>query len=235
MSVDLNKLMESYGTKGLVIGILIMILGWILNSKWFGDIWSNISERIIDWFIKKRSNSDIKQIKESDIINHDIFNYIDFWMYSKVPTFNFSTKYRTVVFRKYLSIYLKSYKDVLFDFISKNDYKDMDSAKLGKSFLDIINNIVYEYERECRKVGIPDIVIEKMKQKNNDTIQLLMDLIQSITGSQFYESDKNYLKVYSILNIILSVMENTISNSEDTCNSINGQLRGLSMDGEIEP
>ena len=33
--------------------------------------------------------------------------------------------------------------------------------------------------------------------------------------------------MYSILNILLSVLENTISNSEAVCNSINGQLKGL--------
>jgi hypothetical protein len=36
-------------------------------------------------------------------------------------------------------------------------------------------------------------------------------------------------KVYSILNIVLSILENTISGSESTCNSINGQLSGLSF------
>jgi hypothetical protein len=51
-------------------------------------------------------------------------------------------------------------------------------------------------------------------------------LIEGICNSQFYESEKNYLKVYSILNIILSILENTISNSEQTCNGINGQLKG---------
>ena len=40
-----------------------------------------------------------------------LFNYIDLWSYSKVPTIQFSTDYRTVVFRKYLTIFLKSYKE----------------------------------------------------------------------------------------------------------------------------
>jgi hypothetical protein len=71
-----------------------------------------------------------------------------------------------------------------------------------------------------------------MKAKNNDTIQLTIDLIEGITNSQFYESEKNLLKMYSILNIILSILENLISSSESVCNSINGQLKGMSiMDG----
>jgi len=74
-----------------------------------------------------------------------------------------------------------------------------------------------------------------MKAKNNDTIQLTIDLISNVSNSQFYESDDNLLKVYSILNIILSVLENTISNSEFVCNSINGQLSGLTtFDGGKE-
>ena len=43
-----------------------------------------------------------------------------------------------------------------------------------------------------------------MKLRNNDTITLTFDLIEGICGSQFYQSEKNFLKVYSILNILLS-------------------------------
>jgi len=74
-----------------------------------------------------------------------------------------------------------------------------------------------------------------MKLKNNDTIQLTIDLIQNISNSQFYQSENNFLKIYSILNIILSVLENTMSNSESVCNSINGSLKGLIFDGKKEP
>ncbi len=111
----------------------------------------------------------------------------------------------------------------------------MDKSELRKNLLNLINNVVYEYEKECRDVGIPDIIISKMKIKNNDTIQLTIDLIESISNSQFYQSEDNLLKAYSILNIMLSVLENAVSNSEVICNSINGQLKGLSMDGKKEP
>jgi hypothetical protein len=111
----------------------------------------------------------------------------------------------------------------------------MDSAKLRTTLLNLINSIVYDYEREAEEFGIPKVVIEKMKLKNNDTITLTIDLIEGVCSSQFYESDKNFLKVYSILNILLSVLENTISNSENVCNSINGQLKGLIFDGKKEP
>jgi hypothetical protein len=90
-----------------------------------------------------------------------------------------------------------------------------------------MNDIIYDYENDMRDIGIPQIIIEKMKVKNNDTINLIIDLMEGICNSTFYNSENNLLKVYSILNIILSVLENTISHSQATCNSINGQLKGL--------
>lgn len=236
MGIDLNKLLETYGLKGFLFGVIIMGFGAIIKTNWFSSTWTKLSDKLIEWFLSKKTKADeVKVINESDIQNHDIFNYIDFWMYSKIPTFQFSTEYRTVVFRKYLTIYLRCYKKGVSEFIKSGAYKTMDQAELWKSLLDMINHIVWDYEREVKEMGIPDIIISKMKQKNNDTIQLTIDLIESISNSQFYQSDNNFLKMYSILNIILSVLENTISHSEQTCNSINGQLKGLTMDGKKEP
>lgn len=228
MGIDLNKLLEAYGIKGFIFGVIIMGIGAIIKTSWFNNTWSKISDKLIEWFLSKKIKpEDVKPINESDIINHGIFNYIDFWMHSKIPTFQFSTEYRTVVFRRYLTIYLRCYKKGLYDFIKSVDYKHMGQAELRKIHFDLIDDIVMNYEKEAKEIGIPDIIISKMKLKNNDTIQLTIDIIESITYSQFYQSENNFLKMYSILNIILSVLENTVSNSESICNSINGQLRGM--------
>jgi len=236
MGLDFNKLIEIYGVKGLILSLLIIIGSSLIKSQWFNSIWSKISDKLIEYFLKRKTTDyDVKHIHESDIINHDIFNYIDLWMYSKVPTFQFSTEYRTVVFRKYLTIYLRCYKRELSDFVKSGEYKNMGQSTLWKSLLDMINHIVWNYEKECKEIGIPEVIITKMKLKNNESIQLTIDLINNISNSQFYESENNYLKVYSTLNIVLSVLENTISNSESICDSINGQLKGLSMDGKKEP
>ena len=184
------------------------------------------------WCISSVINNDIT---ESDILNHDIFNYIDFWLYSKIPTIQFSTEYRTEVFRKYLTIYLKKHKENIHKYITSKNFQEMDDNEIWKSILDLINRIIYDYEKEMMEVGIPDIVIQKMKVKNNDTVTLTIDLIEGICTSNFYKSDKNLLKVYSILNILLSILQNTIFSSESTCNSINGALQGLTFNGKTEP
>lgn len=234
---EISTLIEKYGVKGGILSIILLILIGAVKSDWFSDILGKISDKFVDRFMKSKVKevSHVRMITESDITNHDIFNYIDFWTYSKVPTFNFSTEYRTAVFRKYLSIYLKTYKSNISEFVNVKEYQDMDDPKIWKALLDLINRIIRDYEKEMEEVGITKIVIEKMKSKNNDTITLTIDLIEGICNSQFYSSDKNLLKVYSILNILLSVLENTISNSENVCNSINGALKGLKYDGKVEP
>lgn len=226
---DLIQLINQYGFSGTVVGIILIFLWLVIKSSWFSNIVSKITEYLLDLIIKNRSNnvSKVKSIAENDILNHDIFNYIDFWMYSKVPTFRFSTEYRTVVFRKYLQIFLKKHKENLKIYIDKKDFEKMENAELWTSLLSLINNIIYDYEKEMEKSGIPKVVIEKMKVRNNDTISLTIDLIEGVCNSQFYESEGNLLKIYSILNIMLSILENTISNSDTICNSINGQLKGM--------
>lgn len=228
MQIDLYRVISDYGLGGFIFVFLVIVVTAVIKSSWFSNWVSKMSNKIFNWLLKKR-NKDNYQISESDVINHDIFNYIDFWTYSKVPTFQFSTDYRTVIFKKYLTIYLKSYKKGLSEFIQKKDYQNMDKSKLWKCFLELTNKIVWDYEKECEEAGIPKIIVMKMKARNNDTITLTIDLIESISNSQFYEGEKNYLKVYSILNILLSILENTISNSEAICDSINGQLKGFSI------
>jgi len=237
-SLDVMKFLELYGLKGFLFLSIIVIMGSVIKSEWFGKWLSKVSDKFVERFMRNETKSidnQVRNITDSDITNHDIFNYIDFWMYSKVPTFQFSTEYRTAVFRKYLSIYLRNYKNDISSFVTSKKYQTMDQAEIWRDLLNLINTIVYDYEREMIEAGLPKIVVDKMKLKNNDTITLTIDLIEGICNSQFYTSDKNLLKVYSILNILLSVLENTISNSEEVCDSINGQLKGLKFDGKIEP
>jgi len=232
MNIDYSDLIAKYGFWGVALVIVLFFGGSLISSiKWssiFSSIWTKISDKFIEIFLRTKVKKDtLKSITESDIINHDIFNYIDFWTYSKIPTFQFSSEYRSVVFKKYLTIYLKNYKSELFTFIQSGEYKEMDQSQIWRSSINLINKIVSNYEAEMKENRIPDVIILKMKTKNNDTITLFLDLIEGVCNSSFYTSDKNYLKIYSILNILLSILENTITNSEGVCNNINGQLKGL--------
>ncbi len=235
---ELLKLTEKHGFRGLFVVFVIYSSISIFKSEWFINLMTKISDSFVERFMKNKTKnveSNIRKINDSDITNHDIFNYIDFWTYSKVPTFQFSTEYRTAVFRKYLTLYLKNYKKNIEKFVADKSYEKMDQPQILKAFLNLINQTVYDYEKEMLEAGITPIIIEKMKVKNNDNILLTIDLVEGVCSSQFYNSENNLLKIYSILNILLTVLETTINISEGVCNSINGQLKGLEFNGFIEP
>ena len=120
---DVISLFEKYGFASGVFTLFILLLIFAFKTTWVMTITSKISEKFVERFMKKKtkdisSTTNVKQITESDITNHDIFNYIDFWTYSKVPTFQFSTDYRTVTFKK---------KCVMFDTVQEA----LDAFKLG--------------------------------------------------------------------------------------------------------
>lgn len=217
-------LLEKYGISGGIVVVVVTTTVSILRSDWLASLLNKASNSLIKGFM----NNNIKEdVNNSDITHHDIFNYMDFWINSKIPTLQFSTEYRTMVFRKYLTLYLRSYKKNIKNFIDNEGFREMDNNELSTSFINTINQIIHDYERDSELAGIPRVVINKMKLRNNDTISLTLDLIQNINSSMFYKSEDNLLKVYSILNIILSILDNTITNSEGVCNNINGQMKGL--------
>ena len=150
-NLDVMKFLELYGLKGFLFLSIIVIIGSVVKSEWFGKWLSKVSDKFVERFMRNKTKSidnQVRNITDSDITNHDIFNYIDFWMYSKVPTFQFSTEYRTAVFRKYLSIYLRNYKNDISSFVTSKKYQTMDQAEIWRELLNLINTIVYDYERE---------------------------------------------------------------------------------------
>lgn len=223
---------DKYGFWGAAISAIIIILVALIKSEWFKKVYTYVADALVERFMKEKTKDSkatlASKITETDITSHEIFNYINLWKFSIVPALVLSTDYRTAVFRKYLTIYLACYKENMKKFIS-SDYKSMGPSEIKGAFLDMINHSVFDYERQMLEAGIPQVVISKMKAKNNDTIALTIDLIEGICSSNFYESEGNYLKVYSIFNIILSILDNMLANSERVCNSINGELAGLSF------
>jgi hypothetical protein len=182
-------------------------------------------DNLLDNIFKKEKKGN--GLAEKDILNHDIFGYIDYWTTNRISSLEFSTEYRTIVFRRYLIIFLESYKNIIRQYVNSREFENMGESELRNSVFDLFNNIITDYERNMEKFGIPLIIIEKMKVRNNDMFLLIIDLAQGVCSSPFYQSEKNLLKIYSILNILLSVLDGTLSNVDGVCNSINGQLKGM--------
>jgi hypothetical protein len=217
----LKEIISQFGITGSIASVIIILLWSIGKTEWF----TKFMDKLLDTLFTKQKKG--KNLVEKDILNHDIFNYVDYWIVNRISAFEFSTDYRTIVFRRYLVIFLESYKNLIKQYVNSKEFENMAESELWNSIFELFNSIILDYERNMEKSGIPLIVIEKMKVKNNDMFLLIIDLAQGICNSPFYNSEKNLLKVYSILNILLSVLDGTLSNVDEVCNSINGQLKGM--------
>jgi hypothetical protein len=237
--MDFQQILDLFQDKGLH-GLYVAVAGlvfWILDNIFgFPRLISQLFYKVFATIMKRENpTGKFKDVSESDLLNHGIFNYINFWIYSKIPTFEFSSEYRTLVFRKYLTIYLKKHREVLKKFVEEKSYEQMDENQIWNKFLSLINEIIYDYETEMISIGIPKVIIEKMKSRNNERVSLIIELIHGICNSPFYNSDKNYLKVFTFLNTYMTILNDTITSSVKVCDTINGQLKGMSMDGKTEP
>lgn len=208
-----------------IIGVLFAILKNNKNMK-----------KLFIWIKNALSpNKKGNKITESQIINHQVFNFINFWLHNKIPTLSFKTEYRNIVFKRYLTIFYDSHYKILKDYVKSRRYKGVDIPTIEKQMIKILTDITIDYEKNMINEGIPDVIVSKMKIILKRDLELLVNLIQKIIISPVYDGYDNLLKVYSFLNVINSVLESTIINIIEVCDSINGELAGLSMGGKTEP
>lgn len=222
-----------------IITCVIMITFYAIKIDLISKIKSIIekkkNKRLEKDKVDKPSIKELITLNDSDIINHEFFNYIDFWVHSEIPTIQLKSEFRTSVFKDYLKLQFKAYKDVVYVFVNDDRYKLMDNSELRKTMLKVLTDVVFQYESKMRESRIPEIVINKMKSKNNDTLTLMIDLINSILDSNHYESKNNLLKIFSFMNILLAILENMMSHCVSVSNELNGELSGLSYNGYKEP
>ena len=84
---EITKIVENMGIKGVIITPLIFIIYVLFKTKYIQDILSKISDAFIEKLIRNKvSNNVERNLNDSDIENHDIFNQISFWLYSIVYT-----------------------------------------------------------------------------------------------------------------------------------------------------
>jgi hypothetical protein len=235
--VDITKALNTDFGK-----ILLAAVALIFYSLLKTDFVKKTTTKYLDIFLykikggkRKTVSEQSMEVSENDILHHDIFNYMTVWIETNIPNMTFFTEFRTIAFRKYLIIFFETYQSKLLEFIKDPAYKKMSNPELKQTLIKLLTHIIQEYELEMKKQGLPDAIINKMRNKNNETLNLIMELINSICNSNFYNTEDNLLKIYSFLNILFAILENIVINADIVCNSINGELKGMIIDGVQEP
>lgn len=87
---------------------------------------------------------------------------------------------------------------------------------------DLVTNIVQMYESKWRSENVPEIFVEQFHMYNKPKIQSLIEYIEFICVSRFYDSDID--KKVAILDGMLHVFQWTIIDLERSDAAINGTL-----------
>jgi hypothetical protein len=235
--MDVTTINHFITDNGGLISIFTLMVGSIILGLFKSGKATEIISAIIDALPgkkKKIEENNIRKISESDIINHELFSYAGFWLNNKIPSLKLKTEFRTVVFRDYLNVFFTKFVNNIQHFINQGVYKNMDNTQMRKELFNILNTTLIEIDNELRNKKVPNIIIHKMRVLNSSKIGLMTDLVHSICDSSFYDSENNYLKIFSFLNVVYSILDNTIVGAESLFNSLNGELLGLNYKGAIE-
>ena len=106
---DITQILQTYGINSGISILLIIVLLSILKSKWVGILLSRISDIFIEKFLKNKTKNvtqNLRIITESDITNHDIFNYIN------------GKKYKAVNISKTFKFIKDNIKDIIYKYYS---------------------------------------------------------------------------------------------------------------------
>lgn len=199
--------------------------------------WSSVLEflklpfitNFLNWIMNSLSKKKTNSITESNIFLHPIFSRLKSWRNDNVMRLKFSTEYRTIIFQKYLSLFLECHENEIKTFIEKKEFQKMDGAQLLSVVSDLITEINSQHEVKMVDFGIPYVVIERMRKYNTSKTSLVHDHFRSIFENNFYESENNFLRIYTALNLITLLIQIALVNSEIVFNSIGEELSGRTI------
>ena len=177
-----------------------------------------------------------KSIKLPDILNHQLFKDLDFYVKEKIfqaydPELN--TKIDPVkmeIARDFLLIKFQNSLTWLYEFFCKTDFED--------PYLNIRSLFIHRYEKNLaiqyslyKEQGIPPLFIEKFvevtKPSSDYVLHSIHDLLSEKIPLTIYE------KLYMALGNLSSYFSTLLLDMKDVITCINGDLRGQIYNGKI--
>jgi len=215
----LIKFAADYG----FVAIILIAVGFILFL--YGK------HRLLPKFTKL---SDAKLNNDTKLSYHSIFANINHRLNNEIPTLDLmpSKPVKQQLFRDILSIYSQTLFETCKN-IAEIDMTDWGSDKWCDEINKKLNENNYAFVKNCRAVGIPEIVLTKFLRWHRPTQDILFDGIMSLGNSNIFTSNVSRTNtLFFMLNLLLVT---TIADAEKTLKSLNGDVHGTLYNGrEIE-
>jgi len=134
-------------------------------------------------------------------------------------------KCKTELFRDMLKVKFTIWEREVKNMVNNIVNKQFKITNLEKVVIDNLIYVVTSYEDEWRKMGVPEIVIEKFNKWHKPHVDLIFETIKSIIAGKIY-NDK-ILLLNAILDLYLAMIVMTMADAEETLKRLNGELNGI--------
>lgn len=156
------------------------------------------------------------------ISQHDFFQFLTDTYNYKMETFVFTSDQKKLVFTVYFKIILKVMHDEWKDFLEDDLLLTYNQSELKSNFTKKFRSVIDEYDSKARSIGIPNIVIEKVKLLQTAQHNEVVENVGDIIDNPYYTS--NYARIHAVFNYYKIVTSLFIHNAKTGVNDLNGQL-----------
>lgn len=222
MLSDMIKLMNEYGVVALIVVVVVVVLINYLSSMY--KIWKERDTKRTD----KSELATREQLR-----NHQFFSNLNHKLYNEIPTLHLGdgkSPVRQKLFRKLLEIKLTLLQEMVENIVS-HDTRKMSPAELAA----YINGEIHEDEKRlsehAMREGIPSIVVKKYMMWQNQTVELLINYVNDLAIGEIYST--NAARVNTLLYVMGLQLVTIVGDAERTLTDMNGEISGLTYQGEI--
>ncbi len=219
---DIIKLMNEYGVVALVVVVVVLVLIRYLSAM--RKVWNERD--------KKRNDKFELAIKEQ-LRNHQFFSNLKHKLYNEIPILHLEdgkSPVRQKLFRKLLEIKLTVLNEMVENIVS-HDVSDMTPAAL----VAFINGEIHKDEKRLSeralREGIPNIVVNKFMTWQYRTVELLINYVNDLAIGDIYAT--NAARVNTLLYVLGLQLITIVGDAERTLRDMNGEITGLTYQGEI--
>lgn len=174
-----------------------------------------LKKKIENWNPFKENNS-------KNLLGHKLFQNLRIYLNYEIQHLVIGEKLREALFRDFLIFHFTCIKNEYTHFLERGDLEKMDAQTYKLRMMECQENIVKFYEEKAIREGIPDVVIRKYNEWNEQRIKDCYEYISNICDEQIFQT--NTAKTAVIFDFMIHILNLTVISAKDTVIRLNGEL-----------
>lgn len=213
---DIVNIYKNFGIAGVVIFLITILV--VLQ---FSDFGKRVNKIIVERFFGKNALGTIPYDRFIRKLEH-IKNF-------NIKKIIVNCPKRREIFRDFACNRIENLINFIKEIKTKN-FDNMNNEELFFFFTENIYRVKEISNSEVLEMGIPQEVIEKIKDIENDEVKIFNNLVSNIcVSSSDYMTNRE--KVAVIIDFLCALSSISVSNAENSIDSLNGQLDGVVYKG----